>query len=117
MISSPARNMKSLTDQSTLFPAPATKTEIFSLWRRHKELAVTDVSHGPIEGNPGPQMLSILSTCCHQGTTPQTRGGVTCRQCCGSSMGRAATTIFEYPAPTCLLPDNLSDSGQESQYQ
>jgi hypothetical protein len=112
-MSSPDRNMKSLTYQSMLFPAPATNENgRVSLWKSHKELALTHVSHEPIEGNPAPQMLSILSTSRLQGTIPQTRGGVTCRQCCGSSLGRAATAIFEYPAPTCRLPDNLSDSGQ-----
>ena len=116
-MSSPDSKMKSLTCQSTLFPAPATKMEIFSLWKRHRELALTDVSHEPIEGSPGPQMLSILSTCCPQGTTPQIRGGVTCGQCSGSSMGRVATAKFEYPAPICRLPDYLSDSGLQLRHR
>ena len=46
----------------------------------------------------------------------QTRGGVTCRQCSGFSTGRVATAIFEYPAPTCRLPFNLSNSGQQSRH-
>src|SRR6266849_9037700 len=114
MMSSPDRNMIGLTYQSTLFPAPATKTEIFSLWKKHKELALTDVSHEPIEGNSGPKMLSILSTRCPEGTMRQTRGGVTWRRCCDSSMGRAATAIFELYSAICRLPDNISDSGQQS---
>ena len=109
--------MKSLTYQSTLFPAPATKSEKFSFSKWHKELALTDVSHEPIEGNPALQMLSILGTCCHEGTTPQTRGAVTCRHYCDSSMGRVATAIFEYLAPICHLSGNLSDSGEQSQRQ
>ena len=117
MMSSPDMDMKSLTYQSTLFPAPATKTEIFSLRKRRKEMALTDVSHEPIEGKPGLQMFSILNTCCPEGTMWQTRDGVTCRRCCGSSMGRVATTIFEYPALTYRLPNSLNDSDQQSQYQ
>jgi hypothetical protein len=80
-------------------------------------MALTYVCHEPIEGNPGPRILSILSTCCPEETMPQTRGGVTCRQCSGFSMGRAAIAIFKYSVPTCPLPDNLSDSGQQPQHQ
>jgi hypothetical protein len=32
-------------------------------------------------------------------------------------MDRVATAIFEYFAPIGRLPDNLSDSGQQSQHQ
>ena len=119
MMSTPDGNMKmkSLTYQSTLFPAPATETKIFSLEKSHKEMALTDVSHEPIEGNPVSLILSISNTCRPEGTMRQTRGGVTCRQCCGSSMGRAVTAIFEYPVPTCRLPENISDSGQQSRHQ
>ena len=107
--------MNSLTYQSTLFPAPATRS--FSLQKRYKELALTDVSHEPREGNPVPRMFSILNTYCTEETMSQTRDGVTRRQRCGSSMGRAVTANFEYPAPICRLPHNLSDSGQQPQHQ
>ena len=83
----------------------------------HKGLELTYVSHEPIEGNPVPQIFSILSMCFPEGTMKQIRGGETCRQCFGSSMGRAATAKFEYPAPTCRLPDDLSNSGQQSQHR
>ena len=80
-------------------------------------LALTYASHETIVENPGPRTLSNLRTYCPERTMPQTRGDVIYRQCCGSSRGRAVTANFGYPAPTCRLPDSLSDSGQQSLHQ
>jgi hypothetical protein len=113
-ISSQDRNIKSLTYQRTLFPAPAKKGKIQSL-QKCKNWALTDVCHEPIEGNPGPRTLSIPRTCCPGRTMRRTRGDVICRQCYGSSKDRAVTANFALYAPTCRLPDNLSDSSQKSQ--
>ena len=45
----------------------------------------------------------------------QTRRGVICRQCYGSSKGPAVTANFALSLRTRHLPNNLNDSSQKSQ--
>jgi hypothetical protein len=76
---------------------------------------MTDVSHEPIEGNPGPQTLSIQRTCCPERTMLRTRGGVICRQYYGFSKGPAVRANFALSPLSHHLQDNLSDTSQKSQ--
>jgi ribosomal protein L34E len=114
-MSSQGRNIKSLTYQRTLFPAPATKGN-FKFLQKRKNWARTDAFHEPIEGIPGPRTLSIPRTPCSERTMLLTHGGVICRQCCGSSKGRAVTASFALSPPTRCLPDDLSNSSQKLQH-
>jgi hypothetical protein len=114
-INSQDGKIRSLIYQRTLFPAPATKGKFQSL-QMHKNWVLTDVSHEPIEGISGPQTPSTLRTRCPERTMLLSRGGVICKQCFGSSKGRAVTANFALSALKCRLPDNVSDSGQKLQH-
>ena len=76
----------------------------FQSLQKRENWALTDVSHEPIERNPGPRTLSSPKTCCSEQTRLRTRGGVIRRQYCGSPMGQAVTANLVISAPTRRLP-------------
>ena len=113
-ISSKDENIQRLTNQSTLFPQPATKWENHQHLRQSKRWTAADVSHGPIGGNSA-LTLSIPKGCRLEPTTPLSRGAAIRGRCCNFSMDQAERANGGYFSATCHLPDNFSASRQRCQ--
>lgn len=112
-INSQDESIEKLTYQRTLFPAPATKGDLLVSTKAYK-LATTDVFHESIEENLV-QTISISSRYYLERTKPRSLCGAIYRQRCNLSIDLVERANVEQAIEIYPLPDNLSESCQESQ--